>query len=94
MVLDGADLVVAAGSELAFFLWCFFTFAGAVVEEELVAGAGVVPVWAAISADPASNMAVNDEVIRVFITLNSPWGFPPSPLWTRASSHKFMKLCS
>ena len=44
------------------------------MEVELAAGAGVVPVWAAISAVPASNMALNDVVIRVFITFHSPWG--------------------
>ena len=37
------------------------------VEEELAAGAGVLPAWAAISAVPASNDIVNDTVIRVFI---------------------------
>jgi hypothetical protein len=46
-----------------------------VVEEGLAAGAGVVPVWAAISAVPASiNMLsdmLNDVVIRVFITFLS-----------------------
>jgi hypothetical protein len=50
------------------FLWCFFTFAGAVVEAGLdgfAAGAGVVPVWAAIRAVPATN----NVVIRVFIDL-------------------------
>jgi hypothetical protein len=64
VVLAGADWVVA-GVELVLDLWwCFFTFAGAVVVAELAAGAGAVPVWAAISAVPASN----NEVIRVFIT--------------------------
>ena len=71
VALAGADFVAAAGVELVLFLWlCFFTFAGAVVEVELAAGAGVLPVWA-ISAVPASN----NEVIRVFIAFNSPWGF-------------------
>ena len=40
------------------------------MEVELAAGAGVVPVWAAISADPASK----NEVIRVFITFKFSLG--------------------
>jgi hypothetical protein len=67
VVLAGADLAAPAGVELVLDLWlCFFTFAGAVVEEEFAAGAGAL-VWAAISAVPASIKMLNDVVIRVFI---------------------------
>ena len=44
------------------------------MEEELLAGAGAVPVWAAISAVPASNNILNDEVISVFIAFNFSFG--------------------
>ena len=65
-VAGTAFVVAFAGATVFAFLLCFFTFAGAVVEaglEEFAAGAGVLPVCAAINAVPATNKVV----IRVFI---------------------------